>query len=198
MHERLYRAHVDAGDQPRAARGAFWLALTLAARRSRSDQRLDRAGQRLVEGRTASSEATRVVVAEQQLREGHAVAAHATAGRPSAIGERFEDADLMAAARHGQGRALIEQGDVAAGLSCLDETMLAVVAGELSADHDRADVLQRDRHLPAGLRARPGARVDRGVLARLRATAGHGRVHRRLPGASRRNSCSCRAPGRTR
>ena len=38
----------------------------------------------------------------------------------------------MAAARHAQGRALIQQGDVVAGLKCLDETMLAVVAGELS------------------------------------------------------------------
>jgi DNA-binding CsgD family transcriptional regulator len=37
----------------------------------------------------------------------------------------------MAAARHGQGRALIQRGDVAAGLKCLDETMLAVVEGEL-------------------------------------------------------------------
>ena len=52
--------------------------------------------------------------------------------RPSTIGESFRDADLTAAARHAQGRALIQQGDVAAGLKRLDETMLAVVAGELS------------------------------------------------------------------
>jgi hypothetical protein len=35
------------------------------------------------------------------------------------------------AARHLQGRALIDQGHVVAGLKRLDETMLAVVAGEL-------------------------------------------------------------------
>jgi DNA-binding CsgD family transcriptional regulator len=43
----------------------------------------------------------------------------------------YRDPDLTAASRHGQGRALIQRGDVAAGLKCLDETMLAVVAGEL-------------------------------------------------------------------
>ena len=52
--------------------------------------------------------------------------------RPPTVGECFDDADLTAAARHGQGRALIDQGDVVAGLKRLDETMLAVVAGELS------------------------------------------------------------------
>ena len=52
--------------------------------------------------------------------------------RPPAVGECFDDADLTAAARHAQGRALIDQGDVVAGLKRLDETMLAVVADELS------------------------------------------------------------------
>jgi ATP/maltotriose-dependent transcriptional regulator MalT len=72
-----------------------------------------------------------VAVAEQQLREGQGEAAHATAGRAVVIGDTFEDADLTAVARHAQGRALIQQGDVVAGLKHLDETMLAVVAGEL-------------------------------------------------------------------
>ena len=52
--------------------------------------------------------------------------------RPSRSASASGDADLTAAARHAQGRALIEQGDVVAGLKRLDETMLAVVAGELS------------------------------------------------------------------
>ena len=51
--------------------------------------------------------------------------------RPSPSESLLDDADLTAAARHLQGRALIDQGDVAAGLKRLDETMLAVVAGEL-------------------------------------------------------------------
>ena len=59
-------------------------------------------------------------------------AAYATASQAASLGERFSDTDLIAAARHGQGRSLINQGAVVAGLKCLDETMLAVVAGELS------------------------------------------------------------------
>ena len=54
------------------------------------------------------------------------------AAEAAAIGERCHDADLTAAARHLQGRALIHQGQVVPGLTLLDETMLAVVAGELS------------------------------------------------------------------
>lgn len=70
--------------------------------------------------------------AEQQLHESHPDAAAATAATAAATGERFRDADLTAAARHVQGRALIQQGQVPAGLGLLDETMLAVIAGELS------------------------------------------------------------------
>ena len=132
--ERLYRVHVDSGDQrPRAARCAFWLALThmLRGETGRSNAWTAR-GEQLVAGLDCvESGYMAIAVAEQQLRDGQPEAAHGTAGRAVAIGESFRDADLIAAARHGQGRALIQQGDVAAGLKRLDETMLAVVAGEL-------------------------------------------------------------------
>ena len=90
-------------------------------------------GQRLVEDRDCVERGYLLLaVAEQQLRDGQAEAAHATASQAVDVGESFDDADLTAAARHAQGRALIDQGDVVAGLKRLDETMLAVVAGELS------------------------------------------------------------------
>ena len=133
--ERLYRVHVESGDRAGAARCAFWLALTFLLRREtgRSNAWTAR-GQRLVEDHDCVERGyLTVAVAEQQLREGHADAAHATAVQAVAIGESFRDADLTAAGRHAQGRALIQQGDVLAGLKQLDETMLAVVAGELSA-----------------------------------------------------------------
>jgi DNA-binding CsgD family transcriptional regulator len=69
---------------------------------------------------------------ERQLREGQSDAACATSAAATAIGERFRDVDLVAAARHGHGRALIQQGEIAAGLALLDEMMLSVVSGELS------------------------------------------------------------------
>jgi ATP/maltotriose-dependent transcriptional regulator MalT len=70
--------------------------------------------------------------AEQGLAEGDVERALGAANRAAAIGDRFGDADLMACARHLQGRALIKQGQIKSGLALLDEAMLAVTAGELS------------------------------------------------------------------
>lgn len=131
--ERQYHVHDGSGANARAARCAFWLALTFWSRgeTGQSNAWTSR-GQRLVENHDCAERGyLAVAVAEQQLHEGHADAAEATAGQAVAIGESFGDADLMAAARHVQGRALIDQGHVVAGLKRLDETMLAVVAGEL-------------------------------------------------------------------
>ena len=132
--ERLYRVHVESGDRPRAARSTFWLALTclLRGERGQSNAWIAR-GQRLVEdGDCVERAYLAVIVAEQQLGDGQADAAFATAVQAAAVGESCRDADLTAAGRHAQGRALIQLSDVVAGLKCLDETMLAVVAGELS------------------------------------------------------------------
>jgi DNA-binding CsgD family transcriptional regulator len=131
--ERLYRAHVESGNPGRAARSAFWLALTFLLRGEAGQSNAWTArGQRLVEDHDCVERGYLLVaVAEQQLGKGQAEAAHAAAGQAVTIGESFRDADLTAAGRHAQGRALIQQGDVAAGLRRLDETMLAVVGGEL-------------------------------------------------------------------
>ncbi|HKE83470.1 MAG TPA: LuxR C-terminal-related transcriptional regulator [Vicinamibacterales bacterium] len=130
---RLYGVHVASGDRPRAARCAFWLALTFLLRGDAGQSNAWTArGQRLVEDRDcAEAGYLSIAVAEQQLRDGREGEAFTTAGRAAAIGESCRDTDLTAAARHAQGRALIQQGDVVGGLKCLDETMLAVVRGEL-------------------------------------------------------------------
>src|SRR5688572_14171779 len=52
-----------------------------------------------------------------------------------AIGERFQNRDLVTFARHGQGRALIKLGRTAEGVALMDEAMVAVTSGELSALH---------------------------------------------------------------
>ena len=132
--ERLHRLLVETDDRPRAARCVFWLALTslLRGEVGQANAWIAR-GQRLVEGRDCVERGyVMLAVAEQQLRDGQAGAAHETASQAATVGECFDDADLIAAARHGQGRALIDLGDVPAGLKRLDETMLAAVAGELS------------------------------------------------------------------
>jgi ATP/maltotriose-dependent transcriptional regulator MalT len=134
LQERLHRVHADAADEARAARCAFWLALLSVLRGEVGPANAWIArGQRLVEGRDCVERGyVLVAAAEQQLRDGQADAAHATGSEAAALGERFGDADLVAAARHVQGRALIDRGEVIAGLKRLDDTMLAVVADELS------------------------------------------------------------------
>jgi DNA-binding CsgD family transcriptional regulator len=132
--ERLHRVHVEAEARAPAARCAFWLGLTLLFRGEVGQSNAWTArGERLVDGEDCVERGYLMVpVSAQQLYEGHAHAGHATADEAVAIGERFCDADLIAAARHLQGRALIQQGNVPAGLKRLDDAMLAVVAGELS------------------------------------------------------------------
>jgi DNA-binding CsgD family transcriptional regulator len=132
--DRMHRAHVEANNRRAAARAAYWLALNLELRGefAQSNAWVARA-QQLLEGDDCVERGYLLLsTCEQQLREGNAEGALATAATATAIGDRFREADLSAAARHMQGRAFIQHGQVAAGLSRLDETMLAVVAGELS------------------------------------------------------------------
>ena len=157
--ERLQRACADAGDRPRAARCAFWLALNLLFRgeAAQSSAWVAR-GRRLIEGWDCVEQGYLLLPAgEEQLREGRAAAAHSIAADAAALGERFRDADLVAAARHAQGRALIQQGQVAAGLALLDEIMLSVVGGDLSPIMTGlmyCSVIEACRHTHAFSRAR--------------------------------------------
>jgi ATP/maltotriose-dependent transcriptional regulator MalT len=132
--ERVHRIHVEVGARARAARSAFWLGLTLLFRGEIGQANAWTArGERLIQDEECVERGYLLVpVAAQQVHEGQARAGYATANEAAAIGERFGDPELTATARHLQGHALIQQGDIAAGLRRLDETMLAVVANELS------------------------------------------------------------------
>ena len=134
IHERLHRVLAQASDRAGAARSAFWLAITFVIHgQTGQSSAWTTRGQRLVEEQDCVERGYLLLpIAELQLRGGEVQIAQATLSQAATIGERFADADLTAAARHGQGRALIEHGDIPAGLRRLDETMLAVVAGELS------------------------------------------------------------------
>jgi DNA-binding CsgD family transcriptional regulator len=132
--DRAYHAHVQKSDQPRAARCAFWLGLTLLFRgeTGQGNGWLARA-QRLVEGRDCVEQGYLLLpIAELHIRERNDEAAFVAASAAIEIGNRFGDADLTACALHLLGRAVIQQGEVQHGLGLFDEAMIAVSGGELS------------------------------------------------------------------
>jgi DNA-binding CsgD family transcriptional regulator len=134
IFERAHHALVAADDHVRAARCGFWLGLSFLLRGEIGPASgwLSRA-RRLLESRDCVEQGYLLLpAAEQCLVEGDGEAAHGAASRAASIGSRFGDADLIACARHLQGRALIQQGQIKPGRVILDEAMLAVSAGELS------------------------------------------------------------------
>jgi DNA-binding CsgD family transcriptional regulator/tetratricopeptide (TPR) repeat protein len=134
--ERAYNAHMNSGQCARAVRCGFWLGFRLLMRNEtgRATGWFARA-RRLLE-REARECAERgyliLPVVEQRLESGDFETAYAVAADAASIGERCGDPDLIACARHQQGRIRLRQGQVEAGLALLDETMVTVTAGELS------------------------------------------------------------------
>jgi DNA-binding CsgD family transcriptional regulator len=134
--DRAYRAHLAAARSTRAARCAFWIGVRFLLRgeAGRATAWHARAGRLLdhVSGDCVERGYMLVPVAEQRLRSGDTQGAFSVAGAAADAGERFGEADLVAIARHLQGRARLAEGLVKEGLSLLDEAMLAVTSGELS------------------------------------------------------------------
>lgn len=133
--DRAFHAWLDANEGLRAARCAFWsgLRFLFKGEEGRASGWFARA-RRLVEcegQQCAEAGYLLLPVAEEHLKAADGAGAFAIAGDAADIGHRFREADLVAIARHLQGRALIQQGRVEDGLSLLDETMLAVSSGEL-------------------------------------------------------------------
>ena len=134
--ERAYNAQRNTGRRLRAVRCAFWLGFRVLMRgeMGRATGWFSRA-QRLLE-RDVRDCAERgyllLPVVEQHLEAGDYESAYTVAADATAVGERCGDPELVACARHQQGRARLQQAQVEAGLALLDETMVMVTAGELS------------------------------------------------------------------
>jgi DNA-binding CsgD family transcriptional regulator len=134
--ERAHDAYIGAGQCARAVRCAFWLGFRLLMRgeMGRATGWLARA-RRLLESdvhECAEQGYLLLPVVEQHMDSGDFEMAYATAASAVAIGERCGDLDLVTCARHQQGRIRLHQGQVGAGLALLDETMIAVMSGQLS------------------------------------------------------------------
>jgi DNA-binding CsgD family transcriptional regulator len=134
--ERCYEAHLAAGSNLDAARAAFWAGFRSLGlgELGRGTAWLGRC-QRLVEEAEQDhvlSGYLELPLAFRQLMRGNTDEALAIAIRITRCGERFGDRDLCSLGRTLQGRALLQEGDMDAGLAQLDESVLPAVSGALS------------------------------------------------------------------
>ncbi len=134
--ERAHQEFLRCGQPARAVGCAFWLALPLLLRgeMARAGGWLARAQRLIDEGQLDCVERGFLLFPAglQSLIGGDFEGALAAFTEGVKIGERFGEPDLIALARHSQGRAMISMGDVEAGLELLDEVMVSVTAGEVS------------------------------------------------------------------
>jgi DNA-binding NarL/FixJ family response regulator len=133
--ERAFHAYLDAGDVASAARCTWWIGHGHLFRGepapargwfARGHRLLEQTGDCVARGYLAIP-----VVFEHSSRHDY-TAAHAVAVEIAETAERFSDPDLLTMAFMEQASALLRQGRRDDGLRLVDETMVAVSAGELS------------------------------------------------------------------
>jgi DNA-binding CsgD family transcriptional regulator len=132
---RAHQAFLSLGEAKNAARCAFWLGFLalLNGDLAQSSGWLSRA-ERLLEKHPECAERGYLFlpVGYRLVHGGDGLKALEAFVQAGKIGERFGDSDLVALALQGQGRSLIQQGEISRGVSLLDEAMVAVTSGEVS------------------------------------------------------------------
>lgn len=134
--QRVQQAYVDSGDVLAAARSAAWLGLHLAftGQLGPASGWFGRAA-RSLEGRTEPCvEQGYVLLPRVHMMQGAKKfdEAMGTAAEAAALGDRFGDLELVACARHLEGRCALASGRVEEGLALLDEAMVHVLSDRLS------------------------------------------------------------------
>lgn len=131
--EEAHRSHVRAGESRDAARCAFWLGFHLATcgEMAQASGWFGRAGRLIGDEDCAERGYLLLTVAHQRLQTGDFEAAARAAAEVAAVGQRYDDADLLALGLHVQGRALLRQARIEEGLALLDEAMISVSTEEL-------------------------------------------------------------------
>ena len=192
--DRAHHVHLKTGDSARAARAAFWLGLTLLLRGETGPATgwLARA-RRLLKGRPCVEQGYLLLpVAEQDLAEGNYDAAHANASDAAADRRAIQrrGPDRLRPTSAGSGPRVTGAGSD--GARAAGRSDGGGHRGGALADHDRSDLLQRDRGVSAGVCGGPRPRVDVRPGAVVRAATRHGCLHRHLPRASRRDHAAPR------
>jgi DNA-binding CsgD family transcriptional regulator len=134
---RAHQLHLHAGDRPGAVRCAFWLVFRLlnAGDMPSASGWIARIERLLSDAADDSPERGHLtyLTGFLALLSGDLAAAEVDLGRSAQIAERCRDLDLSTLARLALGRVLIFRGNVSGGVRLLDEAMVAVNAGEVSA-----------------------------------------------------------------
>lgn len=133
---RAFQLYLDSGDTRRAAASALWRVISLAEQTNRQAELggwLARAERLLVDAVHDCLERGLLLClsGRRHVMEGDMARASAAFTEAAAMGERLREPDLLALARHGEGRVMLWQQQKAAGFACLDEVMLTVMAGEV-------------------------------------------------------------------
>ena len=133
---RAHQAFLAVGDLPGAARCAFWLGFGLLnnGELAQAGGWLARGHRLLDDGQSHCVEQGYLLVPDgiRSAYQGDGTAALAAFVQAAEIGEHFGDRDLITMALMGQGRVWIRLGEIPRGLSLLDESMIAITAGEVS------------------------------------------------------------------
>ena len=132
---RAHQGYVDTGDVQGAARVAFWLGLTflLVGEDAKGNGWLARARHLLDDAGLDCVERGYLLVAPAMdaLYAGRDEAAAELFGEAATVARRFGDTSLLALAGCGRGQALMRLGRLAEGVGLLDESLVAVTAGEV-------------------------------------------------------------------
>jgi DNA-binding NarL/FixJ family response regulator len=133
---RAHQAYVQAGDIPRAAECAYWLAFSLINRGdhaqvsgwlSRALKLLDDDGTDCVQRGYLN-----MLAAVQTMMQGDVGSALAAMEDVVPIARRFQDRNLLAMTSLARGQGLVLLGDTDHGMALLDEVMVAATSNELS------------------------------------------------------------------
>jgi hypothetical protein len=210
----LTRAHhgfLERAEPIAAARNAIRLAhamLQQPASQAQATGWLARARRLIDECATDCAERGFLLCAEAFLsvRANDVVTAGALFGQAAEIASRFKDRDVLALARHGQGRVLLGQDKIPEGFAMLDEVMVSVTCGEVDPIISGIVYCSVLSAVSRSLRSAPRKRVDHRADRVVRCTSRHalqGRMPRapvgdaavagRLGGSARRSGTGVRA-----